>query len=408
MKISNELVGFRHLDGSGLNRLPDIEGVYSGIRLPKVKISRGVEYRDTRSLGHRIALIYTGGTLGMMRNANGGLAPAASDKEFQRATAPTLKKLSGALKLPIDYVFFHNVDSVNMAPNAVRALSDLCFKLQSEGYAAIGILHGTDSLSITSARLALALGGDSPKRSVLKIPIVITGAQTSIHDSPTDAQFNLAAMLKLAKLSIERGICDVLVNFEKIAVLGCRALKTQEHGFDAFTSTKEVGIVGHFDSRGPQLSMERIRHIGNAETNLPYNSPNFEVRITSLNTTTSTRPETLLRNADPTKEAALILSTMGEGNVTYQGSFDLISTIREIVRTRRVPVLTATSFAGGSVGDDSYEAGEKVRKAGAIPCGDLSLFGTHVKAGHALGNNRFVSMGDFARYMTTNMVGELS
>ena len=116
-----------------------------------------------------------------------------------------------------------------MSPNDWEKLIFRIKKAQDdEGYDAVAIAHGTDTLAYTSNALSLALHGKEPGKSGLKIPVCITGSQNPIYEPGGDGRFNLENLFRTLNKAIELGVADVIVNFWDKIYLGSRILKISE------------------------------------------------------------------------------------------------------------------------------------------------------------------------------------
>ena len=159
----------------------------------------------------KILFLYNGGTIGQVPETRDGkiiLVPPKDSKVFQEACEPIIKNSSSESEVVFEFIT--SKDSTNMSPNDWEKLIFRIKKAQDEeGYDAVGIAHGTDTLAYTSTALSLALHGRNPDKTGLRIPVCITGAQNPIYEPGGDGRFNLEnlsefkEMLNIMTSSIE-------------------------------------------------------------------------------------------------------------------------------------------------------------------------------------------------------------
>jgi len=149
---------------------------------------------------HRIGVLVTGGTVGSRSEPLSGreklvrLSEAGDQLDILAGphVSAVLEKggIETILRQPL------NMLSENMTPDhwvAVgREIKRLIAKEDPEG---ILVLHGTDTMSFTSAALSFMLAG-------IKVPVVLTGSNRPPNEPDTDADTNIAdAMIALQHLS---------------------------------------------------------------------------------------------------------------------------------------------------------------------------------------------------------------
>lgn len=113
----------------------------------------------------KILLIYTGGTIGMVRDeVSGGLRPFDFDNIL--ANLPEARSIHCSLDT---YAFDHLLDSSNISPaNWVEIASVV--RDRYEAYDGFVVLHGTDTMAYTTSALSFMLSG-------LSKPVIFTGSQ---------------------------------------------------------------------------------------------------------------------------------------------------------------------------------------------------------------------------------------
>ena len=136
----------------------------------------------------RILLIYTGGTIGMVKEYSTG---ALKTFDFKKVVGkiPEL----GQLDCSIDSVSFRKpIDSSNMNTSHWISIAKMVEKHYQQ-YDGFVVLHGSDTMSYTASALSFML-------EYLKKPVVFTGSQLPIGDLRTDAKENLITSIQIAAL----------------------------------------------------------------------------------------------------------------------------------------------------------------------------------------------------------------
>jgi len=190
-----------------------------------------------------IHLIYTGGTIGMVRRQDGALVPAEIDD---------LLTYVPELNLVADWDYSQldpPRDSVDLGPQDWLRLARH-IEENYDRYEGFVILHGTDTMVYTAAALSFLLEG-------LSKPVILTGAQLPIGTVRNDARNNLITAMELAASGHPQA-AEVGIYFNDRLLRGNRAVKTSIFAFDAFDSPNfpplaRVGVSIHFPPIRPCL-----------------------------------------------------------------------------------------------------------------------------------------------------------
>lgn len=177
--------------------------------------------------GRRVAVIYAGGTIGMVPSAD-GLVPDRSLPQRLRAT------LAGREDLPsFDFVGdFAPIDSAEARPSDWSAMAGVIAGLGD--WDGVVVLHGTDTLAFTASALSFLLpDGGAPRR------VVVTGSQLPLGVAGSDAGANVADSLLAAAL----GPQEVMVAFHGRLLRGNRTVKRSSRDLDAFASPNAPPIL---------------------------------------------------------------------------------------------------------------------------------------------------------------------
>lgn len=356
----------------------------------------------------RVLFLYNGGTIGQVpekRDNQVILVPPKNSEVFREACEPIIEKLKQGVDITFEFVTAK--DSTNMTPNDWEKLIFRIKKAQDEeNYDAVAIAHGTDTLAYTATALALALHGKDPNKSGLRIPVCITGAQNPIYASGGDGRFNLENLFRTLGEAIDMGIADVLVNFWNRVLLGCRTLKLSERKFDAFQSPSYPD-VGYIDSNGIHIDSNLVRKKDNAEDKMSI-APKFGRGVISFELSPGIDPNVVLGFITNGGISAMILKSLGEGNVCSEGQYNLLPVIKQATNEYMTPIFITTKFAGGSAIATHYEVGLEAIKAGGIPCYDHTDVAVDVKVRWLIGNGICSTIEDFRKAMMTSFVGEVT
>ena len=127
------------------------------------------------------------------------------------------------------------LDSSNMRPaDWVRIGQDIV--AHYDAYDGFLVLHGTDTMAYTASALPFFLQG-------LGKPVIVTGSQIPLCEIRNDARANLITSMLIAA---EYPLPEVCLYFGGKLLRGCRAVKVDADGLEAFDSPKypPLGVAG--------------------------------------------------------------------------------------------------------------------------------------------------------------------
>ncbi len=171
-----------------------------------------------------ILLIYTGGTIGMVKDYESG-ALKAFDFNTLLKSIPELNQLDCNIE---SVSFDEPLDSSNMNPEHWATIAELIESSYS-AYDGFVVLQGSDTMSYTASALSFMLEN-------LSKPVIFTGSQLPIGDLRTDAKENLITSIQIAALQ-EKGksiIQEVGLYFEYKLYRANRTTKINAEHFQAF------------------------------------------------------------------------------------------------------------------------------------------------------------------------------
>ena len=140
---------------------------------------------------HNIFIIYTGGTIGMVKDETGTFVPF--DFELIKRNLPDLSRLDYKLTV---HSFEPIIDSSNMKPEIWIEMAQI-IKDNYANYDGFVILHGSDTMAFTASVLSFMLEG-------LQKPVILSGSQLPIGEIRTDARENMMTALEIASASLPR------------------------------------------------------------------------------------------------------------------------------------------------------------------------------------------------------------
>ncbi|MGY6561110.1 MAG: asparaginase [Luteibaculaceae bacterium] len=334
-----------------------------------------------------ILLIYTGGTIGMIRQVETGiLVPFAFDSLLDNI--PELKHIAADIET---IAFKEPIDSSNMSPQVWVKIAEI-IEQNYNTYDGFVVLHGSDTMAYTASALSFMLNN-------LSKPVVLTGSQLPIGIIRTDGKENLITAIEIAAQRENNApiITEVAVYFEYKLYRGNRTYKDNSEHFEAFRSPNY-----------PVLAKAGI----NIEYNYNYilkptAEPFFvqkqlsnRVAIIKLFPGISERfIESLLDNAEID---VFIFESFGAGNMPTQDSF--IQVLAQAIKRGKY-IVNITQCHKGSVNHGLYETSAQLEKIGVISGSDLTAEAAITKAMYLLKNTEGEN---FASLMKSNLRGELT
>lgn len=336
-----------------------------------------------------ILLIYTGGTIGMLKNPQTNVLEPIDFNQIE-TEVPELKKLGHKLSA---IQFDPPLDSSNISPDVWVQLA-VIIKDNYHYYDGFVILHGTDTMAYTASALSFMLEN-------LHKPVILTGSQLPIGTLRTDGKDNLITSIEIAAAERNDGpmVPEVCVYFENRLFRGNRTTKNSAEHFNAFQSFNY-----------PLLAQTGI-HIKYNQTVIHYEKNPGELKIH----TRLVKNIAILRIFPGISEQvidsiinipglqALILETYGAGNAPNYPWF--LKKIKDTV-DKGVIVVNVTQCNAGHVEMGKYKTSFELQETGIISGYDTTVEAAITKLMFLLGECS--SLNEVKQLMNQSLRGEIT
>ena len=327
-----------------------------------------------------ILLIYTGGTIGMVKGADGSLKPF----DFEKLTAeiPELNKFDVELS---SIAFKKPIDSSNMNPRTWVYLANLIGQ-HYQKYDGFVILHGSDTMAYTASALSFLLED-------LCKPVILTGSQLPIGIRRTDAKENLITAIEIAASGKTPEVC---VYFEYKLLRGNRTVKINAEHFEAFDSPNfptlaEAGVhIKYHQKVSSKIeSPLKVHEQMNASIALLKLYPGI--------------PKELVKATFNSNCKGIILETFGSGNASTHSDF--LSILESAIHNGKI-ILNISQCLAGAVSQGFYETSSQLEKIGVISGKDMTTEAALTKMMFLLAQD--LPIKELKRKLTISLRGELS
>lgn len=334
--------------------MEDVVTLYETTAIHRKRAARG---RSPK----RIALLLTGGTIGMVTTEGKQSTFQGADPELHAFVKAELSALADVEPFKL---FDPPLDGINVAPREWKRIAEWIHSHRSD-FDGFVVAHGTDTLAFTASAVAFMFG------PALAFPIVFTGAQTTIDLEYGDTRDNLKRACFVAAHS--QAIREVQVLFGDLVLRAVRAEKADDRLFEGFRSPAWPPLA-----RVTEHLLINEYALGGRPDRV-YDSdyrPFTAGEIMVVPIVPGLRPERyqrMLLDAAKRKDHldGVIITTPGVGNIPFADGYNFRPFIQDAV-ARGIPVLIASQVPINPYTQAQYEATRVPEEFGAILTGNIT------------------------------------
>lgn len=335
-----------------------------------------------------ILLIYTGGTIGMIKDVETGALKAFNFDDLLNNVSE-LKLLEHHIDT---YSFEEPMDSSNMNPKFFAMMAGV-IEDHYDSYDGFVVLHGSDTMAYSASALSFMFEN-------LSKPIIFTGSQLPIGDLRTDAKENLITAIQLAglKRNGKMVITEVGLYFEYKLYRGNRSSKVNSEHFKAFDSPNYAPLVVsgvHLKVNYPLLKRPNYK-----KQLIVHKELNDNILILKLFPGINENLVKQVLSVEGLK--GVILETYGTGNASNEDWF--INILNEAIN-RGIYIVNITQCTGGGISMGKYETSTRLKEIGVISGKDMTAEAAVTKMMYLLNQDLMPKV--FRSIYETSLRGEM-
>lgn len=342
------------------------------------------------SIKPNILIVYTGGTIGMIKDYKTNALKAFDFSQITK-NIPELEQLNCAIK---SISFDEPIDSSNMNTIYYKDIAEI-IESNYDNYDGFVVLTGSDTMSYISSVISFMFEN-------LQKPIIFTGSQLPIGDLRTDAKENLITSIEIAcsRKGNKPVISEVCLYFEYKLYRANRTTKINAEQFEAFTSMNYPPLV----ESGVHLNFnEHYIHQPKKETKELIVRKNFVDDIVILKLFPGITKKVVESILNIKNLKGVVLESYGAGNAPNETWF--LELLREAI-AKKIRIINVTQCAGGSVVQGHYETSVGLKQLGVIGGKDITTESAVAKLMYLLNEN--LSLKEFKHHFEKPLRGEIS
>ncbi|XP_037278693.2 L-asparaginase [Rhipicephalus microplus] len=356
-----------------------------------------------------VLVIYTGGTIGMVKDDDGVLRPAPGildkrlrefpqlhDQEYAKEhfgdceKPPLVLPVTGDPRRVIYTIAEYDplLDSSNATMDDwLQIAADI--KKYYDSYQGFIVLHGTDTMAYTSSALSFLLEN-------LGKSVVVTGSQIPVFEPRSDGRDNILNSLIVAGNYV---IPEVTLMFHNQLFRGNRVSKFSISHLDAFASFNMAPLITI--GINIEITWRLILPDPKGVDLRAHDKLNRDVGLLRLfPSITAELVEAFLK---PPIEG-VVLQTYGAGNAPTARK-DIMEALRSATK-RGVLILNCSQCQHGAV-DPAYETGNELVDVGVIPGGDMTPEAGLTKLAYVLAKSEW-TLDQKKKKLQESLRGELT
>jgi len=324
----------------------------------------------------RIALLYLGGSIGMVMNQKTGRIEPMESLGMIHKAIPDMQK-----EVALDFFSLANVGSSEVTVDHWVELAKKIEELYDD-YEGFVVVHGTNTMTYTASALSFALQN-------LRKPIIFTGALLPINDIAGDGRMNLIFAIRAAQLDI----AEVCVVLGPKVLRGCRAKKVDESLMQTFDSPRFPALADF--STG--VHMHPWRMVRRKRTLICR--PTFDPNVIVL-TLTPNIPQAYLDAILATQPHGIVMRAYGPGMLA-ESIFPWLRQVKKL----GIPVVITSQSLRGAIDLHRFRKQLTLEEMGIISGKNMSFECAFVKLMWALTQSK--SALRLHELMEKSLVGEL-
>ena len=335
-----------------------------------------------------ILLIYTGGTIGMVKDFETGALKVFNFNQLL-VHIPELKQLNCAIE---SVSFEEPIDSSNMNPKYWVLLAEIIeeYYQKFDGFV---VLHGTDTMSYSASAISFIIEN-------LSKPIIFTGSQLPIGDLRTDAKENLITSIEIAAAHKDGKpiVSEVCLYFEYKLYRANRTTKISSENFEAYTSPNYPPLA----ESGVHLKFNKVLLLHPRKYKRIKIRKRLEENIFLLKLFPGITENAVRTVLEIEGLRGVVLEAFGSGNAPTNKWF--LDLLKQALK-KGIKIIDVTQCASGSVVLGLYDTSMQLQKMGLINGKDITTESALAKLMYLLGEN--IPDKQFKQVFEVSLRGEM-